>query len=114
VEQATPQNLAKSNIVGLLSFGAFQGAAVAFAIVLLNRHDSGHCGSHIFGRFIINIGLLAVGTLATKKLFPGYLTQPPRSPVQARIATVAFLTLMLGLAFVLWKMLTGACGTNHC
>jgi len=104
VEQAAPQNLAKSNIVGLLFFGAFQGAPDAFAIVLGNRHDSGHWESHILGRFIVNIVLLAVGTLATTKLFPGHLNgHVPR--IQARVATVAFVTLMLGLAFVLWKML---------
>jgi hypothetical protein len=104
MEQATTQKLTGSNIVGLLLYGAFQGALVAFAIVLWNHHDSGHWESHILGRFIINIVLFAVGTLATRKLFPSGVIGSPRTPMGARIQTTTFFALMLGLAFVLWKM----------
>ena len=106
MEQDAPRKLTKSDVAFLLLYGAFQGALVAFFTALWSRHDHGHWESprNLIGRFVIDIAIFSVGTLAMRKLFPRGFSKFPRTPMGARIQAVAFFVLMLGLAYALWKM----------
>jgi len=114
MEHATTRKLTKLDILGALAFGIVWGVLTTLGITLSNRRQIGHWDSerNILGRFAVLVVVGALGTLVSRrifrghlKIFPGYLTQKASSPAQARVQTMAFILLMLGLAYAWWRLI---------
>jgi hypothetical protein len=106
MEQEAARKLTKSDIAFLLLFGAFQGSLVALVTTLSNGHRYGHWESqqHLLTRIGICLVVFALGTVALRILFPRGIIRFPRASTGARFQTVAFVVLMLGLAYACWRM----------
>jgi hypothetical protein len=105
MEQANPKSSRKAIFV--LAWAIVWGGCMALALIFSDRHRTGHFDTpfHLAVRFsIFLIGGIFMG------LYTWKLLQAPRkqfSPTVTRLRTVLFFSLMLGLAYAIWRMWNG-------